>query len=62
MTLNELLKILDFHGIVHERITSISVKVFTASNRDDFDILEVIGQTAYLNGLQNFNIWDWLGY
>lgn len=60
--MNKLLRILDAHGVIYEVIGERTVKTFTVAYSDDFDIIEVIGTTAYLNGSSDFNIWDWLGY
>lgn len=62
MTMDKLTKILNAHGIVYERFTSISVKAYTIAYSDGFDVLEVIDGTLYINGSTDCNILEWLGY
>lgn len=55
MTLDELVKLLNTHGIKTEKLTSISIK---SGN----DMFEIVGNNIYLNGSLDFNVWEYLGY
>lgn len=62
MTMQKLINILNAHGVIFERFTSISVKAFTMAYSDEFEMLEVIGDVLYIDGSKDINIWEWLGY
>lgn len=62
MTFGKLLKMLETNNVIYEVVGSQTVKTYTEAHNDNYDVIECKENHLFLNGSQDFDIREWLGY
>lgn len=62
MTFGKLLKMLETNNVIYEVVGSQTVRTYTEAHSNNYDVIECKENCLLLNGSQDFDIREWLGY